>query len=232
MTLCLFGFLLCFFPASFLAGKEAVQEKIAELKYENDILNARVKLGKSGKFYLIADLPEKKIHLMIKNISLKEYPVEDIEIGKRVLFFFPLWSSKMETVKVSTRGAIYPSRVVERFQIIPPEEKEENQKSEEEPPSMAKPPEAKRVDVPHIFRLKFRGGFCLEIHSTERDEESPGLLSRMRSRLRSKGSNLLSIFRGEGAFKVKCFLSAEEARSFYRIVPDDISMLLLVKPLR
>jgi hypothetical protein len=31
---------------------------------------------------------------------------------------------------------------------------------------------------------------------------------------------------------MKCFLSPEEMRSFYRIVPDDISMLMLMKPLQ
>jgi hypothetical protein len=227
----LFCFALIFFSPFLIAAEEDVQEKIAPLRYESDILSARIKLAKSGKFYLIADIPEKKIHLMMRNISLKEFPVEDVEIGRRVFFFVPFFSSKLDAAKVFTGGAIYPSRVVKRYQIIPPEEKME-ESAVEEAPSLPEPPEAKQVIVSHIFRLKFKGGFCLEIHSAGSDEESAGFFSRMWSLLRSKASDLLALLRGGGSFKMKCFLSPEEMRSFYRIVPDDISMLMLMKPLQ
>lgn len=226
----LFCFMLFFIFSFLMAAKEEVQEKIASLRYESDILSARIKLAKSGKFYLVADIPEKKIHLMMRGISLKEFPLEDAEIGRRVFFLLPFFSSKFEAVKVFTRGAIYPSRMVKRYQIIPPESKRE-ESSVEEPPPPPEPPKAKQVKVPHIYRLKFKGGFCLEIHSSGSDEESAGLFSRIWYRLRSKASDLLALCRGGGSFKVKCFLSPEEMRSFYKIIPDDISMILLIKPL-
>ncbi len=231
MNLKFFVFSLCFFSVVFLTGGQDVQEEIIRSKYENEILNARMKLAQSGKFYLIAQLPEKKILLMLRNVSLKEYSLEGIEIGKRVFFFFPIWASSFKTAKVFTEGAIYPSRVIKRFQIVPPEEKAEGETSEEEPPPIIEPPKPKRIYVPYIFRMKFKGGFSLEIHPSELDEESPGFLSRMLSRLRSKASDLFSIFRGEGAFKVRCFLLPEEQRSFYKIIPDDINMLLIMKPM-
>lgn len=214
-----------------MAGEEDVQDKIAPLRYESDILSARIKLAKSGKIYLIADIPENKIHLMIKNISLREFPLEHVEIGRRIFFFVPFFSSKMEAARVMSGGSVYPSRVVKRYQIIPSEEKKEQSAMEQAPP-LAKPPKSKQVPVPHVYRLKFKGGFCLEIHSAGSDEKSAGIFSRMWSRLRSKISDLLALLRGGGSFKVKCFLSPEEMRSFYKVVPDDVSMLLLMKPIQ
>lgn len=226
----LFCSALLFFLSFLVASEEAVQEERAQLQYKNDILNARMKLAKSGEFYLIADIPDRKIHLMMKNVSLKEYSIEDVEIGRRKFFFFPLLSSRMEAAQVFTGGAIYPSRVVKRYQIIPPEKKIENRNAMEEVPAAPEPPKEKEINVPHVFRLKFKGGFSLEIRSNESDQGSAGILSRILSSLRSKGSDLFAIFRRGGAFKVKCYLASEEMRSLYRSVPDDISMLLFVGP--
>lgn len=229
MNLSFMMLFLCLASDLLLAKNEDINEKITRLTYENDLLSERFDLAKSGKFYLMANLPEKKIQLMLRNVSLKEYPIKDIEIGRRVILFIAAWSSSLEISRVFTQGKISPSRVIKRFQIIPPEENVEETSSEEERPSLMEAPKPKKIKVPYLFRLTFQGGFALEIYPSKRDDETPGFLSRLLSYLRCRGSEFFSLFRRDGSLRLRCFLTPEDQRSFYQIVPDDISLLLVMK---
>ena len=61
----------------------------------------------------------------------------------------------MEAAQVFTGGAIYPSREVKRYQIIPPEKKIENRNAMEEVPAAPEPPKEKEINVENMDLKKF-----------------------------------------------------------------------------
>ncbi|MEW5806790.1 MAG: hypothetical protein AB1756_05535 [Acidobacteriota bacterium] len=206
------------------------QDELAGLKYENDILEAKIQLARSGKFYLIADLQEKKIYLMLKGVPLKEFKVERIEIGRRIFIFIP-GSMKTSFKHLYSDGIITPARVIERFQIIPPPPEEvtlrEKLPEEEIPPPVI--PEPKQISVPHLFSLVFKEGFAMEMISSQVDKESPAFLKRLSSRLKTKLMDVVALFKkGKGA-KLRIFIDAESQRAFYRIVPDNINVIIIFR---
>ncbi len=211
---------------------EALREELAILKYKNDILDEKAQLAKSGKFYLITDLPEKEIHLMIRGVSLKTFPIERIEIGRRKLAFFSL-PVDVSFQHIFEDGVVSPSRIVERYQIEPPSPEESGstgEMNEEEPPPPPVP-ESKQIEVPHIFRIAFKDGFAFELLSTGVDEESPGFFKRTLARLRTKLSDIVSIFRKGRDVKLRAAMKPDDFRHFYRAVPDQVKMIVIFKPL-
>ena len=234
--LCMMGLFLFFTSAVLLAGtgKDAIDihEEIAKLKFENSILDEKVQLAKSGKFYLIADLPARKIHLMIRGVPVKTFAIEHVEVGRRAFFFLPL-SSNASFNSILPEGAIHPPRVVERYQIVPPPPEEvarRERMSEEEIPPPLPTPETKQIDVPPIFKLIFEGGFAVEIVSTGIDKESPGFFERLKARFRTKLSDIASIFQRGRDVKLRVSMRADDFRNFYRAVPDQIDMILITMP--
>ncbi len=231
----LFCMMLTFFSGEGARAEkdpQALREEVASLKYENDILDEKVQLAKTGKFYLVADLPEKKIHLMIRGVSLKAFPMEHIEIGKRTLAFFSL-PVEVSFQHIFEDGIVSPSRVVERYQIEPPSPEENegsNEMNEEEPPPPPVP-ESKQIEVPHIFHIVFKEGFTFELLSTGVDEESPGFFKRMLARLRTKLSDIISIFQRGRGIKLRAAMKPDDFRHFYRAVPDQVKMIVIFKPL-
>ena len=204
------------------AGGDGIGRKIRDLKEDNSLLDAEMKLTSKGTSYIILDMRAEsvsapvRINLKNRGRILREFDVERIRYRR-------------------TKGlAIEPIPLVKKMAFSPPERKEiKPRKSEGSDDAAGEPEFLELKDMPSSYTLSFGKGLLLSITSRPKS-----LISRFFHLLRSTFVHIrysLTIvwnsFRNREVAVAEIVMDKEAAQALYWSLDEGIGIVVMEAPL-
>ena len=214
-------------PGAVGAQERPEADRAAALAAGVAALERRVELATSDVFYLLLDASASELRLMFGGAVLQSYPFVAADVGRPRTSFVGVSDPSDWQSTIWQTGTLVPSRPVEERQIQPPEPGAE----EELPPPVVPPTAEEAIPVPDRYRVRFDGGFALEIRRTAPDGES-GWWRRVRGGWSRRWQDVRSALRrsDRDVLRVRITMEPSSADALYRALPPDVRLLVVSAP--
>ncbi len=200
---------------------------VASLAQQVALTEQRAALAASDDFYVVVDPVRNKLVLMLKGATLREYPIEALQVGAPRVAFRQRHLADDWQGRIWKGGALVPARDHERIEIIPPD----STKVDSTNAAVLEPPPLPEdmYPVPPRYHVRYTGGLSLEFRPHELDE-SQKWTARISNGLHGWYRDMRAALaeQPEDVVRLRILMQPEHAASFYRALPP--STLLLVLP--
>jgi len=206
------------------AGPAPAPDDLTRLSIQNELLQKQVALAKAKEFYLLLDTQAQTLTLMFRAAVLQQYRVEGLEVGvPRVVYRTRSDVSRWEG-RVWEKGALDPTRALDRVEIQAPPPTKEGTELEVKIPQT---PEEK-YPVPARYHIRFAGGLSIEVRPPG-SETTRGFWARLAEGLSTWWSDAKSAssLQPEDTVRLHVVMSKKDAESLYRALPPDTKLLVL-----
>lgn len=214
-------------PGAVGAQERPETDRAAALAAGVAALERRVELATSDTFYLLLDASASELRLMFGGAVLHRYPFVAADVGRPRTSFVGVSGPSDWRSTIWQTGTLVPSRPVEERQIQPPKPGAED----ELPPPVVPPTAEEAIPVPDRYRVRFDGGFALEIRRTAPDGES-GWWRRVRGGWSRRWQDVRSALRrsDRDVLRVRITMEPSSADALYRALPPDVRLLVVSAP--
>jgi hypothetical protein len=191
----------------------------------NELLKKELELASGKEFYFVLDPASSKLKMTLSGVTLHEYEVLEVAVGTPRLFFKRRRPPEGWLDRAWHGGGLAPARDRDRVEVVSAEADSGDDPSEEAEPVV--PPTAEEaVDVPSPYRIRFDGGFALEIRARGaggEEIESGGPSAWLWSAASEIAGSLGLPVRDR--MRLVLYLSEEDAAALYRSAPPNVSFL-------
>jgi hypothetical protein len=229
--------LLAPWGAAAVAARENAEARAGDANDEIVTLKRQLELAGGDQFYLVLTSTPPTLRLMFQGISLREYPVHQLRLGRPRALFRPLRVADEWESRIWTGGRLDPPRRRAQITITPPRrgedsasgsaapDKEAEESASNPPESVPIPPNVEEaVPVPRVFRITF-GDLILVVETGEN------------GRAARPPATVKELFRGFRRFwedrfawlaprivRLRFRLEPPDAAHLYRSLPEDVSL--------
>jgi len=203
----------------------SARASVASLAQQVELTEQRAALAASDDFYVVVDPVQNRLVLMLKGATLREYPIEGLQVGAPRVAFRQRHLADDWQGHIWKDGTLVPARDHERIEIIPPDSTKGDSTNAWQPPPL---PED-MYPVPPRYHVRYTGGLSLEFRPHELDE-SQKWTARLSNGLRGWYRDMRAALANqpEDVVRLRILMQPEHAASFYRALPP--ATLLLVLP--
>ena len=219
--------LVALFDALVAAGSAHATKPAPAFSRETKALTQLLELSSGQKFSLVMDPGASRLVLMLEGAVLREYSVEGLEyVVPRVAF---VWRHGAEpdsewAEQLWQGGELDPPRKRDRieFTAAPPDSNRPEGSVEVPVP----PPAEEAIVVPERYFVRFPGGLALEIR--------PTVAHQGPERWRLGLADCFAALRPHPVdrLRLRLRLAPDDADSFYRSLPPDVSLVVLPPTMR
>jgi hypothetical protein len=202
-----------------------VRQALQRQAFEVSLLEKRAALATSDSFYLLLDLQNSRLVLLLQSAVLRDYTFEALEVGEPRVVFRPRHLAGEWQGRIWPAGKLVPARDRERVEIVPPDSTAAPDSTQ---PFKLPPLPEEAYPVPGRYHVRYAGGLSLEVRPQDLDS-SVKRTSRLRTSLTGWYHDLREALRRdpEDTLRLRLVLRPEDAASLYRALPPDTRLLIL-----
>ncbi len=206
-------------------GDADARRTVQRLAADVNLLEKRAALATSDSFYLLLDLQNSRLVLLLRDAVLRDYKFEALEVGEPRVVFRPRNLAGEWQGRIWTAGNLVPPRERDRVEITPPDTTAAPDSTQ---PFKLPPLPEEAYPVPGRYHVRYAGGLSLEVRPQQLDT-SVKKTSRVLATLGAWYHDMREATRQEpeDTIRLRLVLRPEDAASLYRALPPDTRLLVL-----
>jgi hypothetical protein len=201
------------------------RRSLQQLAADVSLLEKRAALANSDSFYLLLDMQNSRLVLLLRGAVLRDYKYEALEVGEPRVVFRSRHLAGQWQGRIWTAGNLVPAREHDRVEIVPPDS---TAAADSTQPFKLPPLPEEAYPVPARYHVRYTGGLSLEVRPQQLDS-SVKRTSRMAATFAVWYHDLREAIakEPEDTIRLRLVLRPEDAASLYRALPPDTHLLIL-----